>query len=51
LIGDKARALEHYVKKGMRVKAEGRARGDDLLVEHILFSDGVKKGVQINMYA
>lgn len=51
LIGDYARALEGYVQKGMNVKAEGNTRGDDLLIEKIDFTDGVKKGVQLNKYA
>ena len=51
LIGDRGRALEGYIKKGMLVKAEGFTRGDDLLIENILFPEGVQKGVQLNMYA
>jgi hypothetical protein len=39
------------MKKGMFVRAEGFTRGDDLLIEHILFPEGSEKGVQINMFA
>lgn len=51
LIGDRGRALEGYVRKGMRVQAEGHLHRDDFLIEELLFLDGVQKGNQLNIYS
>lgn len=48
LIGDKARALEKYVRREMRVRADGYMKGKDFLIEHLDF-DGVLKGAQIDI--
>lgn len=50
LIGDRGRALEGYVRKGMRVQATGHLHQNDFLIEEILFPDGVQKGNQLNVY-
>lgn len=48
LIGNKARALENYMKKGMHVLVNGYYHDQDFLVEDIDFVDGVLKGAQID---
>jgi isopenicillin N synthase-like dioxygenase len=50
LIGDKGRALEGYVEKGMRIQAEGHMNKGDFLIEGIHFPDGVVLGRQSNVY-
>jgi hypothetical protein len=50
LIGDKGRALEGYVQKGMNIQASGFYRGNDFLIEDLTFLDGVVTGGQLNIY-
>ena len=50
LIGSKARALETYVRREMRVRAFGHLKGDDFLIEVLNFLDGVYKGATINIW-
>ena len=50
LIGDKARALEGYIQKGMDIAVTGYTRGDDFLIERMTFNE-LQKGVQINSCA
>ncbi len=50
LIGNNARALEGYIRKGMNCAAVGYTRGKDFLIERLTFTDGVVKGLQINRY-
>ena len=51
LIGNLARSMENYIRKGFKVQATGHVKGNDFLVEKLFFLDGVVKGVQINKYA
>ncbi len=50
LIGDNARALEEYMRPGMKCAAVGYTRGKDFLIERLTFTDGVVKGLQVNRY-
>lgn len=51
LIGDKARALETYVRREMRVRVFGHLNGKDFMIGSIDFLDGVNKGATINIQA
>ena len=49
LIGNKARILEKYIKRGMNAKVSGYMHGNDFLIEVLDFPDGVVKGAQIDL--
>jgi len=51
LIGDRARCLKGYFKKGMKLRALGYDRGNDFIIVDMEFYGGVQVGAKLNTYA
>lgn len=50
-VGDKARALENFCKKGMKAQVNFHMCNNDFLVDDILFPKEYQKGTQLNITA